>query len=195
MSCWPRLPGSLRSDDKPSTQNDVGRWLSRKEQRAFHDFYGVAADADGVDFAGGLAGADEEVAGAVGFDALADEDLFVGLGRSVEEHPGGGAAGGRAGGGIFADAVDIAGAEADFGVAGVAGDVVEIDGVLGGGGRPTLRNRGWGTRLQVGLDFVEVEVEALQGFQGANGHDGEGQSGGDGLDGEVGVEVVGVEAD
>jgi len=149
-----------------------------------------------VDFVGGFAGADEEVAGAVGFDALADEDLFVGLGHSVENHPGGGAAGGGAGGGVFADAVDIAGAEANFGVAGVAGDVVEIDGVPGdGGGCPTLGNRGWGTRLQVGLDFVEVEVEALQGFQGANGHDGEGQSGGDGLDGEVGIEVVGVESD
>ena len=82
---------------------------------------------------GGFAGADEEFAGAVGFDALADEDLFVGLGYTMEDHPGGGAAVGGAGGGVFADAVDVAGAEADFGVGGVARDVVEVDGVFAGG--------------------------------------------------------------
>src|SRR5580704_10869425 len=63
-----------------------------QKQVAFHYFYGVAADADVVDAVGGFAGADEEFAGAVGLDALADEDLFVGLGDAVLEHPGGGAA-------------------------------------------------------------------------------------------------------
>ena len=166
-----------------------------EKQGAFHDFYGVAADADGVDAVGGFAGADEEIAGAVGFDALADQDLLIGFGHAMEDHPGGGAARGGAGGGVLANAVDIAGAEADFGVAGFTRDVVEVDGVFAdGGGRPTLRRRGWGTR-EVGVDFVEVGVEALQGFQAANGDDGERQSRGDGLDGEVRIEIVGVETD
>jgi hypothetical protein len=49
-----------------------------QEHGAFHDFYGVAGDADGVDAVGGFAGADEEVAGAVDFDALPDQDLARG---------------------------------------------------------------------------------------------------------------------
>jgi hypothetical protein len=51
---------------------------SLQEQHTFHDFYGVAADADVVDLVGGFAGADEKFAGAVGFDALADQDLLMG---------------------------------------------------------------------------------------------------------------------
>ena len=38
-------------------------------------------------------------------------------------------------------------------------------------------------------------MEVFQCCQCADGDDDEGQAGGDGLDGEVGVEVVGVEAD
>jgi hypothetical protein len=49
-----------------------------QEHGAFHDFYGVAGDADGVDADGGFAGADEEFAGAAGFDALAEQDLLMG---------------------------------------------------------------------------------------------------------------------
>jgi predicted Fe-S protein YdhL (DUF1289 family) len=45
-----------------------------QEHGAFHDFYGVAGDADGVD----ADGADEEFAGAAGFDALADQGLLMG---------------------------------------------------------------------------------------------------------------------
>lgn len=104
---------------------------------------------------GGLqGGANKNIAGAVYFSSLLDENLLVARGEAVSNHPGGTASGSGTGCGIVSAIKNHAGVEAGFGVEGFAGDEVEK---LSAGAREIF-----------GSSF-EVELEVLQSLEGGSG--------------------------
>src|SRR5208282_6347619 len=69
--------------------------------------------------------ADENAARALHLESLLDKDALVGFGHTMGYHPGGGAAGSGAGGGIFAVVKDHASVQPGGGVYGLPGDEIE----------------------------------------------------------------------
>ncbi len=134
---------------------------------AFRDFDGVAADADIGDFVALFAGAKEDVAGALHFDALQVVDYLIGRHDAVADHPGGRATGRRAGGGIFAGGINAARAKTYGRISGVARDVVEI-------GQDFFS-------FEVGANFLEIGAQRLQCAKALQRDDGKWQTRRNGL--------------
>ena len=142
------------------------------------DFHTISTDTHIGDLVITPGGANENAAGTVHFEALLDQGLFIAGGDAVRDHPGGTAAGGRSGGGIFYVVEQHARMQAGFGVDGLAGNKVEELSSAAG---------------QVFGGTILIDVERLKRLKRAQRGDGEGHSGGDGLDWSL-VEVSGGES-
>jgi hypothetical protein len=92
-------PGGGVSDDFEVPT--FGMHLGQNESGA-GDLDGVSAHSDIRDLVAGLGCGNKDLTRTVALDALFDLDTFVAGGDSVLRHPRGAAAGGRAGGRIFA---------------------------------------------------------------------------------------------
>ena len=104
---------------------DAGKQL--QGQFAFYDFDPMSADTDICDPVCLLRCAHIDVAGSLHLDALEVVDLLIGRDDAIADHPGDRATGSGTRGGVFASGKKAARADGDLRIAGVAGEVVEID--------------------------------------------------------------------
>src|SRR5712692_2130294 len=123
--------------------------LKSERKLAFHDFDGVATDADVRNLFTLLVGANEDMARAFDLGALLDVDGLTRLCDPVTDHPRGRTAGSRACGRVFSSRREHAArAQAHLGFLCFAGHVIEI-------GHDRLS-------IEISANFLEIRPERLQ---------------------------------
>src|SRR5215469_11288497 len=105
------------------------RTVDSEENFGAHNFNGVASDADVDDSVSVLRGTHENTAAALHFDTLLDQYALIGTGNAMGNHPRGGAAGSRPGGGIFSVVEEHARLQTGLGIYRLAADEVEKLGI------------------------------------------------------------------
>jgi hypothetical protein len=111
-----------------------------------------------------LARSNEELAGALDFDALKNQYGFIRMGDAVLNHPGRGAACGRSSRWIFYRRENASGAKSHLRVSRASADKIETQ-PLGG------------LSFQVVVHLLRVETQRLESAQPFDGNDGKGQAG------------------